>query len=437
MRARGAKVTDIVVLVVAADDGVMPQTVEAINHAKAAKVPIVVALNKIDKPDANPDRVKTALVDCGLVPEEWGGQTVYTEVSAKQKIGLEHFLEMILLQADVLELKGNPDKQMKGVIIEAKLSRGRGPVATVLVQEGRLKVGDAFVAGVQAGRVRALVNDLGENVQEASLSMPVEVIGFSGIPSAGDTFTVTADERVAKEVAQERMHRQRLATLAPTARFTLSDLNQQIQEGSVAELRLVIKTDVQGSAGALSDAIEKLSTSSVRVRVIHKGVGGITESDALLASASGAILIGFHVRPDPSAASVVERENVDLRLYDIIYDVIEDVRKAMEGLLEPLYKEKVLGRAEVRETFQIPKVGTISGCSVQHGVISRGGSRVHVLRDQVVIYDGKLSSLRRFKDDVKEVGLGFECGIGIENFHDVKVGDILEVYIQEEVAARL
>jgi translation initiation factor IF-2 len=437
MRARGAKVTDIVVLVVAADDGVMPQTVEAINHAKAADVPIVVAINKIDKPEANPERIKIALSDYGLIPESWGGKTIYVEVSAKQKIGLDHFLEMILLQADVMELKGNPDEWMEGVIIEAKLSRGRGPVATVLVQKGTLKVGDAFVAGVQASRVRALVNDMGQNVQQASLSMPVEVIGFAGVPAAGDTFTVTENERVAKEVAQSRMHRQRLIALTHAPRLTLNDLYEKIKAGNVEELRLVIKSDVQGSAGALSEAIEKLSTAAVRVRVIHKGVGGITESDALLASASNAILIGFNVRPDVSATSVIEREKIDLRIYSIIYDAIEDVKKAMEGLLAPTYKEKVIGRADVRQTFHVPKGGTICGSYVTQGMVSRGGAQVRVLRDQVVIYTGKIGSLRRFKDDVKEVTVGFECGIGVENFNDVKVGDVLEVYVQEEIATKL
>jgi translation initiation factor IF-2 len=437
MRSRGAKVTDIVILVVSADDGVMPQTIEAINHAKAANVPIIVAINKIDKPEANPERVKTSLTEYDLIPEAWGGKTIFAEISAKKRIGLPHLLEMILLQAEVLELKANPQRPMGGVIIEAKLDRGRGPVATVLVQEGTLKVGDAFVAGTQAGRVRALINDMGVKVKEAGVAMPVEVIGFTGVPAAGDTFVVTIDERVAKEVAQDRMHRQRLVALAHTPRVTLTDFFTKIQEGMVKELRLVIKADVQGSAGALAESIEKLSTSAVKVRVIHKGVGRISESDVLLASASSAIVIGFNVRPDPSVAALAEHENVDMRLYSIIYDAISDVRAAMEGLLDPTFVEKVLGRAEVRQTFQLPKAGVISGCYVQSGQISKSGTKARVLRDSVVVYAGKISSLRRFKDDVKEVSTGFECGIGIENFNDMKLGDVIEVYTEEAVATKL
>ncbi len=437
MRARGAKVTDIVILVVSADDGVMPQTIEAINHAKAANVPIIVAINKIDKPEANPDRVKTSLTEYELIPEAWGGKTIFAEISAKKKIGLAHLLEMILLQAEVLELRGNPDKPMGGVVIEAKLDRGRGPVATVLVQEGTLKVGDAFVAGTQYGRVRALIDDMGAKVKEAGLAMPVEVIGFDGVPAAGDTFFVTLDERVAKDVAQDRMHRQRLVELAHTPRVTLTDFYNKVKEGAVKELRLVIKADVQGSAGALSESIEKLSTAAVKVRVIHKGVGRITESDVLLASASEAIVIGFNVRPDSISSALAEQEQVDVRTYSIIYDAIADVKAAMEGLLDPTFKEKILGRAEVRKTFQLPKAGVISGCYVTSGTIVRGGTKARVLRDSIVVYEGKLSSLRRFKDDVKEAQTGFECGIGIENFNDMKPGDIIEVYTEEAVAAKL
>ncbi len=437
MRSRGAKVTDIVILVVSADDGVMPQTIEAINHAKAANVPIIVAINKIDKPEANPERVKTSLTEYDLVPEAWGGKTIFAEISAKKRIGLPHLLEMILLQAEVLELKANPERPMGGVIIEAKLDRGRGPVATVLVQEGILRVGDAFVAGTQAGRVRALIDDMGVKVKEAGIAMPVEVIGFMGVPSAGDTFVVTIDERVAKEVAQDRMHRQRLIALAHTPRVTLNDFFNKVQEGMVKELRLVIKADVQGSAGALAEAIEKLSTPAVKVRVIHKGVGRISESDVLLASASSAIVIGFNVRPDPSVAVLADRENVDVRLYSIIYDAISDVRSAMEGLLDPTFVEKVLGRAEVRQTFQVPKAGLISGCYVQSGQISKSGTKARVIRDGVVVNQGRLASLRRFKDDVKEVSTGFECGIGIENFNDIKLGDVIEIYTEESVATKL
>jgi translation initiation factor IF-2 len=385
MRSRGAKVTDIVILVVSADDGVMPQTIEAINHAKAANVPIIVAINKIDKPEANPERVKTSLTEYDLIPEAWGGKTIFAEISAKKRIGLAHLLEMVLLQAEILELKGNPQRPMGGVIIEAKLDRGRGPVATVLVQEGTLRVGDAFVAGTQAGRVRALIDDMGVKVKEAGVAMPVEVIGFTGVPSAGDTFVVTIDERVAKEVAQDRMHRQRLIALAHTPRVTLTDFFSKIQEGLVKELRLVIKADVQGSSGALAESIEKLSTSAVKVRVIHKGVGRISESDVLLAAASEAIVIGFNVRPDPNVSALAEQEKVDVRLYSIIYDAISDVRASMEGLLDPTFTEKVLGRAEVRQTFQLPKAGVISGCSVQSGQISKSGTKARVLRDGVVV----------------------------------------------------
>ena len=437
MRSRGTKVTDIVILVVSADDGVMPQTIEAINHAKAANVPIIVAINKIDKPEANPERVKTSLTEYELVPEAWGGKTIFAEISAKKRIGLPHLLEMILLQAEILELKANPQKPMSGVIIEAKLDRGRGPVATILVQEGVLRVGDAFVAGTQAGRVRALIDDMGKKVKEAGIAMPVEVIGFTGVPSAGDTFVVTIDERVAKEVAQDRMHRQRLVALAHEPRVTLTDFFSKIQEGMVKELRLIIKADVQGSAGALAESIEKFSTSAVKVRVIHKGVGRISESDVLLAAASEAIVIGFNVRPDFAVAALAERETVDVRLYSIIYDAISDVRSAMEGLLDPTFVEKVLGRAEVRQTFQLPKAGVISGCYVQSGQISKSGTKARVIRDGVVMYSGKLSSLRRFKDDVKEVATSFECGIGVENFNDMKLGDVIEIYTEEAVAAKL
>jgi translation initiation factor IF-2 len=438
MRARGAKVTDLVVLVVAADDGVMPQTVEAIHHATAANVPIVVAINKIDKPGANPERVKHALAEYNLIPESWGGQTIFVEVSAKQKLGLDSLLEMILLQADVLELKANPHRLAKGAVVEAKLDRGRGPVATVLVQSGTLRVGDAFVVGTFSGRVRALITDRGAKIAEAGPSMPVEVIGLPGIPSAGDPFVAVQDERVAREIAEDRAHKQRTAELAAgSARVTLDDLYARIKEGDVKELALVIKSDVQGSAEALSEAVEKLSTPAVKLRVIHAGVGGITETDVLLASASRAIIIGFNIRPEPKAAALAEREGVDVRLYTIIYDAISDIRAAMEGLLEPTLKERQLGRAEVRQVFNIPRAGVIAGCYVIDGTISRASAGVRVVRDHVTIYEGKLSSLRRFKDDVREVQQGYECGIGVENFGDIKVGDILEVYVIDKVAAKL
>ncbi len=439
MRARGAKVTDIVILVVAADDGVMPQTVEAINHAVAANVPIIVAINKIDKPGANPDRVKNALAEHNLIPEAWGGQTIFVEVSAKQKTGLDHLLEMILLQSEVLELRANPSRQAKGTVIEAKLDRGRGPVATVLVQNGTLNVGDAFVVGTFSGRVRALVTDAGAKTSSAGPSVPVEVIGLPGVPTAGEPFVVVNDERVAREIAETRQQKQRTAELAAGAGrgMSLDDLFTKIKEGDVKELALVIKSDVQGSAEALSAAVEKLSTDAVGLRVIHAGVGSITETDVLLASASRAIVIGFNIRPEPKASSLAEREGVDIRLYTIIYDAIADIKAAMEGLLEPTLKERTLGRAEVRQVFSIPKAGVIGGCYVVDGTISRASSGVRVIRDHVTVYEGRLGSLRRFKDDVREVQQGYECGIGVENFGDIKVGDILEVFVIDKVPAKL
>ncbi|HZS12702.1 MAG TPA: translation initiation factor IF-2, partial [Nitrospirales bacterium] len=438
MRARGAKITDIVVLVVAADDGVMPQTVEAINHAQAANVPIIVAINKIDKPGANPDRVKNGLSEHQLISEAWGGQTIMVEVSAKQKTGLDTLLEMILLQAEVLELKADRKKLAKGTVIEAKLDRGRGPVATVLVQSGTLSVGDAFVVGTFSGRVRALLTDTGAKAQNAGPSMPVAVIGLPGVPAAGDAFVVVNDERVAREIAESRMQKQRTADLAASStRVTLDDLYTKIKEGDVKELGVVIKADVQGSAEAVSAAVEKLSTGAVKLRVIHTGVGAITETDVLLASASGAIIIGFNIRPEPKASSLAEREGVDVRLYTIIYDAIADIKAAMEGLLEPTLKERVLGRAEVRQLFSIPKAGVIAGAYVVDGSISRQSSGVRVVRDHVTVYEGRLGSLRRFKDDVREVQQGYECGIGVENFNDLKVGDILEVYTVDKVATKL
>jgi translation initiation factor IF-2 len=438
MRARGAKITDIVVLVVAADDGVMPQTVEAIDHAAAANVPVIVAINKIDKAGANPDRVKHALAERNLIPEAWGGQTIVVEVSAKQKVGLESLLEMILLQSEVLELKTDSRRPAKGAVVEAKLDRGRGPVATVLVQSGTLRVGDAFVVGTFSGRVRGLLTDTGQKVSEATPSMPVEVIGLPGVPEAGDLFVVVKDERMAREIAEDRLGKQRSAELAAgSARVTLEDLYARIKAGAVKELAVLIKSDVQGSAEALSEAVEKLSTAAVKLRVIHSGVGGITETDVLLASASQAIIIGFNIRPEPKAAALAEHDGVDIRLYTIIYDAIADIKAAMEGLLEPTLKERVLGRAEVRQVFTIAKVGTIAGCYVIDGSISRASAGVRVVRDQVTVYEGKLSSLRRFKDDVREVQQGYECGIGVENFKDMKMGDVLEVYAFDKVAAKL
>jgi len=438
MRARGAKVTDLVVLVVAADDGVMPQTVEAIHHAKAANVPIIVAINKIDKPGANPDRVKNAMAEHQLIPEAWGGQTIFVEVSAKQKTGLETLLEMILLQADVLELKADPTRPARGAVVEARLDRGRGPVATVLVQGGTLRVGDAFVVGSFSGRVRALNNDRGQKVKEAGPSIPVEVIGLPGVPGAGDQFVVVKDERVAREIADARAQKQRAADInAGPGKVTLDDLFARIKEGDVKELPVVIKADVQGSAEALGSAVEKLSTDAVKLRVIHSGVGAINETDVMLASASRAIVIGFNIRPEPKAAALAEKDGIDIRLYTIIYNAIDDIKAAMEGLLEPTLKERVLGRAEVRQVFTIPKAGVIAGCYVTDGMIQRSGASVRVIRDNVPVYQGKLGSLRRFKDDVKEVQQGYECGIGVENFSDIKAGDILEVFVVDKVATKL
>jgi len=437
MRARGAQVTDIVVLVVAADDGVMPQTREAVNHAKAANVPIIVAINKIDKPESKPDRIKQELAEFELTPEEWGGQTIFCEVSAKKKIGLEHLLEMILIQADVLELKANPDKMARGTVIEAKLDKGRGPVATVLVQSGTLKVGDFFVTGSQFGKVRALINDKGERIESAGPSMPAEVIGFSNVPLAGDRFVVLEEERKARQIAESRQAKQRSTELGLMKKVTLEDLHTQIQEGVVKELNIVIKADVSGSAGAIVDSLEKLSTSAVKLKVIHTSVGAITETDVMLAAASNAIIIGFSVRPEPKASELAQREGVDIRLYNIIYNAIDDIKAAMEGLLEPTLKERILGRAEVRQTFHVSKVGTIAGSYVVEGMLSRQCDGVRIIRDNVLVYTGKFHSLKRFKDDAREVQSGYECGIGIENYNDIKVGDIVECFVIDKVAAKL
>jgi translation initiation factor IF-2 len=434
MRARGAKVTDIVVLVVAADDGVMPQTVEALDHAKAAGVPIIVAVNKIDKPGAKPEQVRTQLADRGLIPEDWGGETIYVDVSAKKGVGLEDLLEMILLQAEVLELKANPDKPCRGTIVESKLDRGRGPVATVLVQDGTLRVGDHFVTGVQSGKVRAIYNESGEALREAPPSTPVEVLGLSGVPAPGEPFQVVADERKARQIVAMREQKTRVEVTRP--RVTLQDFFSKVKDGEAKELLIVVKGDVQGSVEALTDALEKLSGEQVKVRVIHRGVGTINEGDILLAAASSAVVIGFNVRPEPKVAAIAAREQVDMRFYGIIYQVTEDIKKAMTGLLAPTFKEEVQGRAEVRRLFQVPKVGTVAGCGVLDGKITRS-SEVRVIRDGIVVYTGKIGSLRRVKDDVREVTTGYECGIGIENFNDVKLGDVIEAFTQVQVAATL
>ena len=436
MRARGAKVTDIVILVVAADDGVMPQTVEAINHAAAAKVPVVVAINKIDKPDAKPEKVKQELSEHNLISEEWGGKTIFVEVSAKKKIHIDRLLEMILLQSEIMELRADPDRPARGTIIEARLDKSKGPVATVLVQTGTVKVGDPFVSGVSHGKVRAMLNDLGKKISSAGPSMPVEITGLSGVPMAGETFVVVSDERKARQIGMARSIRMREAALAKGHRVTLDDLFQRIQKGEVKELPIIIKGDVQGSVEALSDTLERLSTQAVELKVIHGSVGGITETDVNLAAASNAIIIGFNVRPEPKAALLAEAEAVDIRLYNVIYDASNDVRKAMEGLLEPTLKERSLGRAEIRDVIPVPKVGNVAGCYVMDGKVQRD-AHVRLIRDNVVVYEGKISSLRRFKDDVKEVAAGFECGIGIENYNDIKLKDIIEIYTFDKVATKL
>ncbi|MDD2581724.1 MAG: translation initiation factor IF-2, partial [Desulfuromonadaceae bacterium] len=436
MRARGAKVTDIVVLVVAADDGVMPQTKEAINHSKAAGVPIIVAINKIDKPGAKPDRVKQELTDQGLVASDWGGDVTMVEVSAKQRTNLDGLLEMILLQADLMELTANPNKLAKGTIVEGKLDKGRGPVATVLVQEGTLKTGDYCVVGTHSGRVRAMQNDRGEKVTEAGPSTPVELVGLSGVPDAGDIFVAMKDEKQAKEIATLRQIKQREIEFAKHTKLSLDDLYKRIQSGEVKDLNVVVKGDVQGSVEAVSESLRKLATDAVRLNVIHSAVGAVTETDVNLAAASNAIIIGFNVRPEVKAQAHAEREGVDIRLYSIIYDAVEDVKKAMEGLLEPTFKEKFLGRVEIRDVFSVPKIGNVAGCYVTDGKMTRNAP-VRLLRDNVVVYEGKMSSLRRFKDDVKEVATGYECGIGLENYHDIKVGDIIEAFEMEKIATKL
>lgn len=432
MRARGAKVTDIVILVVAADDGVMPQTVEAINHAKAANVPIIVAVNKIDKPDANSDRVKQELSDHGLLPEEWGGDTIFVPVSALKQQGLDELLEMILLVAEVQELKANPKRLAKGTIIESQLDKGRGAVATVLVQNGTLRVGDPIVVGTSYGKVRAMVNDRGKRIKEAGPSTPVEITGLNEVPMAGDPFIVYAEERKARIIGEKRALKQRQNELNQTARVTLDDLYKKIQEGEIKELNVIIKGDVQGSVEALQGALEKINIQGVRVKIIHKGVGAITETDVTLASASNAIIIGFNVRPEPQARTSAEREKVDIRLHRIIYNVIDEIEAALQGMLDPEYQEIVTGRAEVRQIFKASNIGTIAGSYVVEGKIVRNAS-VRVIRDGIVVFEGNIDSLKRFKDDVKEVAQGYECGIAVENYSDLKEGDIIESFIMEVV----
>jgi translation initiation factor IF-2 len=433
MRARGAQITDIAILVVAADDGVMPQTVEAINHARAAQVPILVAVNKIDKPDSNPDRVKQQLSDLGLVPEEWGGDTIFVPVSAIRGDGIEELLEMVALLAEVGELKASPDRTARGTVIEAKLDRGRGPVATVLVQDGTLYIGDSIICGSIAGKVRAMTNDRGERVKKAGPSTPVEIQGLSDVPLAGDPFQVVADDRIARQVAEKRAFKLKEVSRR-VQRVTLDDLFKQIQEGEVKDLNLILKGDVQGSVEALQDALLKLSLEEVQIKIIHTGVGAINESDVMLASASNAIVIGFNVRPDNNARRLAEQDQVDIRLYRIIYEAIEDIKAAVTGLLKPVMKEVILGQAEVRQVFKVSRMGSIAGSYVIEGKITRN-AMIRVIRDGTVVLDnGRIGSLKRFKDDVREVLTGYECGILLENYNDIHEGDIIEAYVMEQVA---
>jgi translation initiation factor IF-2 len=432
MRARGASVTDIVVLVVAADDGVMPQTLEAINHSRAAGVPIIVAVNKIDKSNADPERVYRELAEVGLAAEDWGGDTIFVKVSAKQNLGIDELLEMILLQSEVLELKANPNKLAKGYVVESKIDSGRGAVATVLVQEGTLRAGDTVVCGVYYGKVRALLNDRGVQVESAGPSIPVEVIGLSGVPMAGDELIALKDEKDAKQVSEHRIQKHRSKELAKTSRLSLDKLYEIMKEGDIKDLNLILKADVHGSIEALSDSLTKLSNEEVQIKIVHSGTGTIAESDVSLATVSDAIIIGFSVRPTSKVQALASEENVDMRFYNVIYDVIKDVKNAIAGMMASTFEERILGRADVREIFHVPKVGTIAGCYVTEGKIERG-QLIRILRDSVVLYEGRNSSLRRYKDDVKEVPSGYECGIGIENYNDIKVGDALESYYLEEI----
>jgi translation initiation factor IF-2 len=438
MRARGAQVTDIVVLVVAADDGIMPQTIEAISHAKNAGVPMIVAINKVDLPQANPARVKQELLSHGVVLEEFGGQVLHKEVSAKQGTGIPELLDQLLLQAEILDLKSNPNRKAQGAVVEAQLDAGKGPVATVLIQNGTLKVGDDFIVGMHAGRVRALLDERGKTIKSAGPAIPVQVLGLTGVPQAGDQLLVVEDATHARDIAQrrERLEREARSRRQSKSLVSLEDFMSQASSGDKRTLKLIIKADQGGPAEALADALQQLSNAEVQVEVIQRGVGAITESDILLARTSGAIIIGFHVRPDQKARSAADREGVDIKLYKIIYEAVNDVRAALEGMLRPEEREVILGEAEVREVFKISRIGTIAGCSVRSGVINRQG-RIRIVRDGVQVYEGVISSLKRFKEDVKEVREGFECGIGIENFNDVKTGDVFECYKTEEVARTL
>ncbi|QKG84561.1 translation initiation factor IF-2 [Kroppenstedtia pulmonis] len=432
MRARGARVTDITILVVAADDGVMPQTVEAINHAKAAEVPIIVAVNKMDKPEANPDRVKQQLAEHNLIPEDWGGDTIFVPVSAMKGERIDELLEMVLLVAEVQEYKANSNKRARGIVIEAELDKGRGAVATILVQNGTLSVGDTMVAGSYFGKVRAMVDDRGQRVKKAGPSTPIEILGLSDVPEAGDPFIVYEDEKKARDIALKRNEKRRAEEWGANSRVTLDDLYKQIKEGEMKDLNIIIKADVQGSAEAVRGSLEKIDVQGVRVNIIHSGVGAITESDVILASASNAIIIGFNVRPEPNARTMAEEEKVDIRLHRVIYKALEEIEAAMKGMLDPEYQDKMVGRAEVRQTFKVSKVGTIAGCYVTEGKVVRDG-KAQLIRDGVVVHEGDIDTLKRFKDDAKEVSQGYECGIMLKNFNDIKEGDIIEVFILEEI----
>ena len=432
MRARGAMITDVAILVVAADDGIMPQTVESINHAKAANIPIIVAINKMDKPEANPERIKEQLTKYELVPEEWGGETIICPISAKTGEGIDNLLEMVNLTAEMQELKANPNRSAHGAVIEARLDKGRGPVATLLVQNGTLKQGDVIIAGTAVGRVRAMTSAKGEKLTEAGPSVPVEIIGMGEVPGAGDDFHAVADERMARELVEQRKHEQKMAASAPVGKVSLEDLFSQIKQGEMKDLNIIVKADVQGSAEAVKASLEKLSNEEVRVRVIHCAVGAISESDVMLATTSNAIIVGFNVRPDNNAKESAARNNVDMRMYRVIYDCINEIETAMKGMLAPKFKEVELGQAEVRNVFRITGVGMVAGCYVTNGKMQRG-AQMRLLRDNIVIYDGAIASLQRFKDSVKEVAQGYECGITFEKFQDIKEGDVIEAYLMEQI----
>ena len=432
MRARGAMITDVAILVVAADDGIMPQTIESINHAKAADIPIIVAINKMDKPEANPERIKQQLTEYELVAEDWGGETIICPISAKTGMGIDNLLEMVTLTAEVAELKANPRRAAQGTVVEARLDKGRGPVATLLVQNGTLHSGDIIIAGTAVGRVRAMLDDKGNRITEAGPSVPVEITGLGEVPGAGSPFNAVADERLARELVEQRKAEERAKANAPVQKVSLEDLFSQIQSGEVKDLNIIVKADVQGSAEAVKASLEKISNEEVRVRVIHSGVGAISESDVMLAATSKAIIVGFNVRPDPAARDSAARSNVDMRMYRVIYDAIGEVEAAMKGMLAPKFREALIGHAEVRQTYKVSGVGTIAGCYVQDGKIQRS-CQVRIVRDGIVIHEGMLASLQRFKDAVKEVASGYECGMSIEKFNDIKEGDIIECFVMEQI----